>query len=191
MAALGPRVQLARQRSRRTSTSVPAAACSVAEARIAPGRGSLSASPARLQVMQTYTTGAVAAAAPFVCNVSGEVDMLHPSTAFLRKVSTKSPRVTCRRPPARARTKDLRPLDHPPAHPGRCLSRRLRTDGRSPGSRIGASSCLPGGTLPPVAHADETSRSQLRGQLRIWPTLVVWPHRIPFSPSNEGPSVGQ
>ena len=53
MAALGPRVQLARQRSRRTSTSVPAAACSVAQARIVPGRGSLSGSPARLHVMQT------------------------------------------------------------------------------------------------------------------------------------------
>ena len=53
MAALGPRVQLARQRSRRTSTSVPAAARSVAAASSAPGRGSLSGSPARLQVVHT------------------------------------------------------------------------------------------------------------------------------------------
>jgi hypothetical protein len=45
---------------------------------------------------------------------------------------------------------------------------------------------------PPVAFADETSRSQLRGQLRTWPALSsrLRPHRIPFSPSHEGPSVG-
>ena len=62
-------------------------------------------------------------------------------------------------------------------------------DGRSPGSRIGASPCLPGGTAPPVAFADETSRSQLRGQLRNWRTPERQPHRIPFSPSREGPSI--
>src|SRR5580704_12526854 len=36
--------------------------------------------------------------------------MLHPSTAFFGKVSTKSPRVSCRMPPARARTKRLSPF---------------------------------------------------------------------------------
>ena len=63
-----------------------------------------------------------------------------------------------------------------------------RTDGRSPGSRIVASPCLPGGIMPPVAYPDETSRSQLRGQLRIWRALRL-PHRIPYSPSREGPSI--
>ena len=41
-------------------------------------------------------------------------------------------------------------------------------DGRSPGSRIVAPSRLPGASAAPVAYPDETSRSQLRGQLRIW-----------------------
>jgi hypothetical protein len=112
-----------------------------------------------------------------------------PRTAHFRRVGTKSPRVSCRIPPARARTKGLSPFGSSTGTPRPMFVASTRTDGRSPGSRIGASSCLPGGTLPPVAHADETSRSQLRGQLRIWPTLVAWPHRIPFSPSHEGPSV--
>ena len=79
MAALGPRVQLARQRSRRTSTSVPAAARSVADARIAPGRGSLSTAPVYPHVVQTYTTGAALEAARFVCVGSVEADMALPS----------------------------------------------------------------------------------------------------------------
>jgi hypothetical protein len=53
MAALGPREQLARQRSGRTCTSVPAAARAVAAASIAPGVGTLSGSSACLQVMHT------------------------------------------------------------------------------------------------------------------------------------------
>jgi hypothetical protein len=53
MAALGPREQFARQRIGRTWTSVPAAACAVAAARIAPGRTALSGSPTGLQVMHT------------------------------------------------------------------------------------------------------------------------------------------
>ena len=53
MAALAPRLQLARQLTGRTTTPLPAAALAVASASIAPGRGSLSGSPARRQVMQT------------------------------------------------------------------------------------------------------------------------------------------
>jgi hypothetical protein len=53
MAALGPREQLAKQRSRRTVTSVPAAARSTASANTAPGRGSQSCAPAPRHVMQT------------------------------------------------------------------------------------------------------------------------------------------
>ncbi len=52
-AALGPREQLPRHRIGRTSTSVPAAACAVAAARIAPGRMALSGSPTGRHVVHT------------------------------------------------------------------------------------------------------------------------------------------
>jgi len=44
-AALKPRVQFAKHRTGRITTPLHSAACAVAAARIAPGRGSLSGSP--------------------------------------------------------------------------------------------------------------------------------------------------
>jgi hypothetical protein len=71
-AALKPRVQFARHRTGRITTPLPSAACSVAAARIAPGRGSLSGSPGYRQVMHTYTVAAsvdASASVPLGCPI--------------------------------------------------------------------------------------------------------------------------
>ena len=65
-AALKPRVQFAKHRTGRITTPLPSAACAVAAARIAPGRGSLSDSPGCRHVMQTYTVAPSVGAAASV-----------------------------------------------------------------------------------------------------------------------------
>src|SRR3954453_2215017 len=62
MAALSPRLQLARHRTRLTITPDPSAACAVSRAKVAPGRGKSSESSGRRQVMQTKIV--IAAAIP-------------------------------------------------------------------------------------------------------------------------------
>src|SRR4051794_28416723 len=122
MAALGPRLQFARQRTRRTMTPVPSAALIVASASSAPGRGSLSGTPARWQVMQTYTVAASVAVA-----VS---DMRVASAAATRD----APQDVCCDSGARRQ-----PTGAEAPRPA-----RDRINGRSPGSRVAARHRLPG-----------------------------------------------
>jgi hypothetical protein len=71
-AALKPRVQFAKHRTGRITTPLPSAACAIAAARIAPGRGSLSGSPGYRHVMHTYTVAAPvdgAASVPLGCAI--------------------------------------------------------------------------------------------------------------------------
>jgi hypothetical protein len=80
--------------------------------------------------------------------------------------------------PARARTKRLSSFGSSTDAPRPVFVASTTADGRSPGSRIGASSYLPGDKRSPVAYADETSRSQLRGQLRIRSFFHSAPHSL-------------
>src|ERR1700733_12978456 len=76
-----------------------------------------------------------------------------------------SPRVTKRR--REGGPQDFGLSDQPPIRPERCLSRRLGPTAGLLARGSAPRPAFPAARSPPVAYSDETTRLQLRGQLRI------------------------